>query len=154
MLGGQTPDSFFTNAHQVFLWRNDRADNVEINWAYNPSGADSCASLQATWLAGVRLFKFDENLLWTSVAGGFNLGDNGGANQANLNVHCENDMAGFEFGANVDCRITDRLSLFGVSKLGIFGNYAESESRYYRGDGIVGFDIVGHKDTVSIPRLI
>jgi hypothetical protein len=149
LLGGQTPDSFFTNAHQVFLWRNDRADNVEINWAYNPSGADSCATLQATWLAGVRLFKFDENLLWTSVAGGFNLGDNGGADQANLNIHCENDMAGFECGAIVNCRLTDRLSLFGVSKVGVFGNYAESESRYYRGDGIVGFDVVGHKDTVS-----
>jgi hypothetical protein len=88
-------------------------------------------------------------LLWTSVAGGFNFGDNGGADQANLNVHCENDMAGFQIGALVNYKLTNRLSIFGLPKMGIFGDYAQAESRYYRGDGIVNFDIVGHKDTVS-----
>jgi hypothetical protein len=150
LLGGQTPDSFFNNAHEVFLWRHDEVDNVEINWTYDPCGAGECARLRTSWLAGVRLFKFDESLLWTSVAGGFNLGDNGGADQASLKVHCENDLAGFQVGANVNCRLNDRLSIFAVPKMGIFGTYAESESRFYRGDGIVGFDIVGHKDVVSM----
>jgi hypothetical protein len=148
LLGGQTPDSFFTNAHQMFIWRHDEVHNVEINLTYNPWGYDNCG-WNATWLAGVRLFKFDENLLWTSVAGGFDLGSNGGANQANLNIHCENDMAGFQIGGVINYRFNNRLSIFGVPKIGIYGNAAETQSRYYRGDGIVGFDITGHKDTVS-----
>ena len=148
LLGGQPPDAFFTNAHQMFIWRNDQVNNVEVNFTYNPWGYDNCG-WNATWLAGVRFLKFDENLLWTSVAGGFTLGDNGGADQANLNVHCENDMVGFQIGAVLNYRFNDRLSIFGIPKIGIYGNAAETQSRYYRGDGIVGFDITGHKDTVS-----
>jgi hypothetical protein len=150
LLAGETPDSFFTNAHEVFLWRHDELDNVEINFVDDPWPADSGSRLHVAWLAGVRLFKFDESLLWTSVASGFNLGDNGGADQASLKVHCENDMAGFQIGAKVTGRITDRLSLAAVPKMGLFGTYAESEARYYRGDGIVGFDVVGHKDIVTM----
>ena len=150
LLAGETPDSFFTNAHEVFLWRHDELDNVEVNFVDDPWSADSGSRLHVAWLAGVRLFKFDESLLWTSVASGFNLGDNGGADQASLKVHCENDMAGFQLGAKVTGRITDRLSIVAVPKVGIYGTYAESEARYYRGDGIVGFDVVGHKDIVTM----
>ena len=149
LLGGQTPDSFFTNAHQALIWRNDQVNNVEINFTYNPCAADTCACLQTTWLYGVRFFNFNENLLWTSVAGGFNYGDNGGADQANLNVQCENDMVGFQIGSLVKYNLNNKLSVFALPKMGIYGNYASAESRYYRGDGIVGFDITGHKDTVS-----
>ncbi len=148
LLGGQTPDSFFTNAHQVFIWRNDQVNNVEINLTYNPWGYDNCG-WNATWLAGIRCFNFDENLLWTSVAGGFSFGSNGGANQANLNVHCENDMVGFQFGAVFNYRFGDHFSMFFIPKMGIYGDAAETRSRYYRGDGVVGFDITGTKDTCS-----
>jgi hypothetical protein len=148
LLGGITPDSFFTNAHEALLWRNDQVNNIEVNFTYNPWGYDNCG-WNATWLVGVRYFKFDENLLWTSVAGGFDYGDNGGADQANINVHCENDMVGVQWGAVLSYRFNKRLSVFATPKMGIYGNAAESESRYYRGDGIVGFDITGHKDTVS-----
>ena len=149
LLGGQTPDSFFTNAHQALIWRNDQVNNVEFNFTYNPCGADTCAKISTTWLYGFRFFNFNENLLWTSVAGGFTYGQDGGADQANLNVQCENEMYGFQIGTLVNCKLTDRLSIFGMPKVGIYGDYASSESRYYRGDGIVGFDITGHKDTVS-----
>jgi hypothetical protein len=47
-------------------------------------------------------------------------------------------------------RFGNRLSVYVVPKIGLYGNAAESESRYYRGDGIVGFEITGHKDTVSL----
>jgi hypothetical protein len=148
LLGGITPDSFFTNAYAVYLWRDDQVNNLEINFTYNPWGYDNCG-WNVTWLAGVRFFKFDENLLWTSVAGGFNLGDNGGADQANINVHCENDLIGVQWGAVFSYRFGKHLSVFATPKIGIFGDAAESESRYYRGDGVVGYDITGHKDTVS-----
>src|SRR5260221_277095 len=78
LLGGITPDSFFTNAHEALLWRNDQVNSIEVNFTYNPWGYDN-RGWNATWLVGLRYFKFDENLLWTSVAGGFNYGDNGGA---------------------------------------------------------------------------
>ncbi len=149
LLGGQTPDSFFTNAHEALIWRNDQVNNVEVNWAYNPWAADNCSCLQSTFLAGFRIFNFNENLLWTSVAGGFTYGSDGGANQANLDVHAENLLAGFQIGNRVDWRICNRLTMFGTPKVGIYGNHAEVESTYYRGDGVKGFDINGAKDTVS-----
>lgn len=147
-LGGQVPDAFFTNAHAVYLQRDDQVNNVEINFTYNPWGYDNCG-WNLTWLAGIRYFKFDENLLWTSVAGGFNLNDNGGADQANLNVHCENDLWGVQWGTVVSYRFGSHLSIFAIPKVGIYCDDAESQSRYYRGDGVVGFDITGHKDTCS-----
>jgi len=149
LLGGQTPDSFFTNASQMLIWRHDDVNNVEINYVYNPSAADSCSCVQAKWLAGFRLFTFNENLLWTSVAGGFTLGSNGGANQANLNVQAENLLAGFQIGSHVEWRMFKRLSLTATPTMGIYGNHAETDSHYYRGDGVNGFDISGAKDTVS-----
>jgi hypothetical protein len=132
----------------VYLWRDDQVNNVEINFTYNPWGYDNCG-WNMTWLAGIRYFKFDENLLWTSVAGGFNLGDNGGVDQANINVHCENDLWGVQWGVVLGYRFGCHLSLFAVPKVGIYCDDAESQSRYYRGDGVVGFDITGHKDTCS-----
>lgn len=148
LLGGQTPDSFFTNAHQAFIWRNDEVHNVEVNLTYNPWGWDNCG-WNATWLAGIRCFNFNENLLWTSVAGGFTFGSGGGVNQANLNIKCENDMVGFQIGGIFDYRFGDHLSMFFTPKIGIYSNYTEARSQYYRGDGIVGFDIRGTKDTCS-----
>ncbi len=149
LLGGQTPDSFFTNAHQMLIWRNDQANNVEVNWAYNPWGADSSSCIRTTWLTGFRFFNFNENLLWTSVAGGFTYGSNGGANEANLDVRTENTLYGFQIGNRVDWQVTDRFSIFGTPKMGIYGNHAQSESTYYRGDGIQNFDITGSKNLVS-----
>jgi hypothetical protein len=120
-----------------------------VNWTYNPWAAENFSCLQTKFLVGFRLFNFNENLLWTSVAGGFTYGSGGGVNQANLDVRTENFMAGVQIGERVDWRMNNRLTLFGVPKVGIYGNHAESESVYYRGDGVTNFDITGDKEVVS-----
>jgi opacity protein-like surface antigen len=148
-LGGQTADSFYASSHQTLIWRNDDVNNVELNWYYNPNGADTNACLQCSWLAGFRFLKFDEDLLWTSVAGGFNYNQNGGVDQASIDERCENNMWGFQIGSRVDWKISDHWSLYGVPKMGIYGNHATTEARFYRGDGVTAFDLNGSSDTVS-----
>ncbi len=148
-IGGQTADSFFTNAHEALIQRNDSVNNVEVNFVYSPNQADNCCCFHWNWLAGVRYLKFDEDLDWTSVAGGFTLGSNGGVNQATLGVNCHNDMVGFQVGNGFTWRFANNWSLIGLGKVGVYGNQIQTESRLYRGDGVTGFDLSGQKDTVS-----
>jgi hypothetical protein len=148
-LGGQTADSFYASSHQAIIQRDDNVNNVELNWYYNANAADTCARFQSSWLAGVRFLKFDENLLWTSVAGGSYLNEAGGVDQANIDERVENYMVGFQIGNRVDWRINDCWSLYGLPKIGIYGNHATNESSFYRGDGVTAFDLHGSTDTVS-----
>ena len=78
MLNGQTADSFYAGSHETLIKRNDQVNNIELNWSYCPTGADQSCGTSSTWFCGIRFFRFDEDLLWTSVAGGFTYGENGG----------------------------------------------------------------------------
>ena len=149
MIGNQTADSFFTNASQVILHRDDQVNNVEVNWTYNPCGADHCCGVSSTWLAGFRYFRFDEDLLWTSVAGGYTYNENGGADQANLEIRCKNDLAGFQIGNYLNWKVCERLDFFVGTKAGIFGNDITTTSALYSGSGVSGFNYEGHKDSLA-----
>ncbi len=149
MIGGQTADSFFTNAHETLLKRDDQVNNVEINWCYNPCAADCGCGLTSTWLAGFRYFRFDEDLLWTSVAGGFTYNENGGADQANLEVRCKNDLAGFQVGNCLNWHFCNRCGVYLGTKFGIYGNEATTNSSLYSGSGVSGFAYSGHRDDVA-----
>jgi hypothetical protein len=148
-LGGQTADSFFASSHQTIISRTDNVNNVELNLYYDPTAADTCSCFQSSWLAGVRFLKFDEDLLWTSVAGGSFLNEAGGVDQANIDERVENYMVGFQIGNRVDWKISDSWSLYGLPKVGIYGNHATNEARFFRGDGVQAFDLHGSSDTVS-----
>lgn len=149
MIGTQTADSFFTNAHEALIQRNDQVNNVEINWSYNPTAADCGCGLSSTWLAGFRYFRFDEDLLWTSVAGNYTYGEDGGADQANLEIRAKNDLAGFQVGNRLDWKLCNCFGIYFGTKAGIYGNDATTTSSLYSGSGVSGFSYSGHKDTVA-----
>ena len=149
MIGGQTADSFFTNANQVCLKRDDQVNNVEVNFCFNPCGAEHCCGLTSTWLAGFRYFRFDEDLLWTSVAANSTYGEDGGADQANLEVRCKNDLAGFQVGNCLNWRVCNCANIFLGTKAGIYGNNACTTSSLYSGSGVSGFCYSGHREDVA-----
>jgi hypothetical protein len=148
-LNGQTADSFYASSHETLIQRNDQVNNVELNWSYDPTGADRSCGISSTWLAGIRYFRFDEDLLWTSVAGGFTLGEDGGTDQADLQFRCKNDLLGFQVGNRLDWKFSDRFGIFLSGKGGIYGNNASTEATWSTGSGVVGFAYSGHKDDVA-----
>ena len=149
MLNGQTADSFYANSHETLIQRNDQVNNVEINWSYNPTAADCGCGISSSWLAGIRYFRFDEDLLWTSVAGGDTLGEAGGADQADLQFRCKNELFGFQVGDRLDWRITNRFGIFFGTKAGIYDNDASTLATWSTGSGVQGFSYSGHRDDVA-----
>ena len=149
LINGQPADSYYTNAHQMLLWRDDQVNNVEINFLYNPCGGDNCACVKDTWLAGVRFLDFDENLLWTTVSSGETYGQNGGVDEANFDVRCKNYLVGFQLGNKFEWRINDCFSIYGLPTFGIYNNYATSETKLYSGNQVTTYDIKGNKDVAS-----
>ena len=148
-LNGQTADSFYASSHETVIQRNDQVNNIEVNWSYNPTAADCSCGVSSSWLVGFRYFRFDEDLLWTSVAGGFTYGEDGGADQADLQFRCKNDLYGFQVGNRLDWKFCDRCGIFLGTKGGIYDNNASTESTWSTGSGVNGFAYSGHKDTVS-----
>jgi len=148
-LNGQTADSFYASSHETLIQRSDQVNNVEVNWSYNPTAADCSCGVSSTWLVGLRYFRFGEDLLWTSVAGGDTFGEDGGADQAVLQFKCKNDLLGFQVGNRLDWKFCDRCGIFLGTKGGIYGNDASTQANWYTGSGVSGFAYSGHKDTVS-----
>ena len=148
LINGQPADSFFANAHQMFVWRDDQVNNVEVNFLYNPCGGDNCACVHDTWIAGARFFEFDENLLWTTVAGGHSLGDDGGMDQANFQVRTKNYLVGFQLGNKLEWRVNDCFSIYGLPTFGIYGNHCTSDTTLFSCTSTT-YDIKAAKDIVS-----
>ncbi len=153
MIGANTAASFFDGATEHRIWRNDELHNVELNLLnqqiYNTGNA------QVTWLGGVRYFRFDDSLIFGSVAGGSEFGDNagpnvGGAAQAYLSSRAVNNLVGFQIGARADYYLTPGFSVFATPKIGIYGNSISVRNRLYTGDGIEGFDITGNSVDFSM----
>jgi len=145
-IGGNPASDYFDGATEHRIWRNDEIHNIEINLLsqqlYN-SGRG-----QFTWLAGVRYFRFDDSLIFGSVAGGFEFGQDP-AEEAYLSSRAVNNLVGFQLGARADYYVTPRLSLWGTPKIGIYGNSVDIRNRFYLGDGTEGFDIRARSTDLS-----
>lgn len=145
-IGGNPASDYFDGATEHRIWRNDEIHNIEINFLsqqlYNSGRA------QFTWLAGVRYFKFDDSLIFGSVAGGFEFGQDP-SEQAYISSRAVNNMVGFQIGGRSDFYVTQKLSVFGTPKIGIYGNSINVRNRFYLGDGTEGFDITARSTDVS-----
>jgi hypothetical protein len=146
MIGANPAASFFDNSREHRIARDDRVQNFELNLLQT---GWNMGRLQLTALAGFRYFRFDERLSFGAVAGGFEFGSNGGANEAYLSLRSTNNMFGGQIGGNVNYMVTPRLGAFVTPKVGIYGNQMTCRNQLYTGDGQVGFDITGHKSDVA-----
>ncbi|MBI3468464.1 MAG: hypothetical protein HY000_36140 [Planctomycetes bacterium] len=156
LIGARPAGDFFDNAREHRISRRDDIWNIELNYLYQPMlGVPS--RFQVTWLGGVRWFRFDERLIFASVAGdgavvnagGSEFGNNLGIDEAYLRSRAQNDLVGPQIGAWANYYITPRFSMFAQPKFGIYGNSISVRSHLYSGDGITAFDYSGSKTDVS-----
>ena len=153
-IGTRPAADFFDNSREHRIWRENEIHNIEVNFLREE--LISSRSTQVTWLAGVRYFRFDESVIFGAVAGasaitpGAEFGNNGGVDEAYLDIRCENNLVGFQIGLRGDYYCTDDVSFFAVPKLGVYGNEINHRAQLYSGNGDVGFDINSNEDDVSI----
>jgi hypothetical protein len=145
-IGGNPASDYFDGATEHRIWRNDEIHNIEINFLsqqlYNTGRG------QFTWLAGVRYFRFDDSLIFGSVAGGFEFGQDP-SEQAYISSRAVNNLVGFQIGARADYYLTPKVSVWGTPKIGIYGNSIDVRNRFYLGDGTEGFDIRARSTDLS-----
>lgn len=90
--------------------------------------APACGSrCNVTWLAGVRYFRFEDNLTYAA-----SLNDTmitRAADDLYYDVNTTNDLIGFQLGSRLDYCVSKRINLYGNAKAGIFGNRSVLTSR-------------------------
>lgn len=149
-LGGgvQAVDTWFQPAQAHRLSRDWEFHNLEVNLltvrnAYNGgcgvSGVgcgpslgglrglgcwDPCRPrLNVAWLAGFRYFRFDEELQFASDNGDAVF--DGGLDEMYYDVDVENNLYGFQLGAEAEYFLTRRLSVLANSKFGVYMNHID-----------------------------
>ncbi len=148
---------FFDNAREHRLSRDGQVQNVEINLVdfITPTyGRD----VQFQWLVGARFFKFDEFLQFASVSSGNEFGSDGGLNEAYLDLDVENNLIGAQIGGRADWRVHRAWRVFAGTKVGVFANDINFDTRLSRGDGALAtfestgntFDLHAHETDVSL----
>ncbi len=148
MIGANPASFFFDNSPDQRIWRDDRVNNIELNFIQ--SQLINSGRFQMAALAGFRYFRFDERLTYGSVAFGHQFGDNGGADEAYLSSRCTNNLFGGQVGAFFNWNWTQRFGVFLLPKVGIFANQMNVRNQLYAGDGTQGFDIYAHKCDISM----
>lgn len=146
-INGNPSDFYFDTAQQQALWRKDQVDNVEINVL---TGTYSFTGVQVAGLAGFRYFRFAEDLTFGSSAFGHDLDDP--ANSAYYQISTSNNLFGAQLGAAINLIMTQRLTMFAVPKVGLFGNQMNKAESLYSGltpDVPAAFD-TEHKSDFSV----
>jgi Putative beta barrel porin-7 (BBP7) len=147
-LGVGFADAYFDGSPEHHLARRNEVHNIELNILEYPV-FDNNRTFNVSWLAGVRFFKFDDDLLFSAVRNGFTYGDP--QNTAFYDVDVENNLIGAQLGAYANLWLTERISLFATPKFGIYNNYMTQDQSLYllQANGAPGFDIGTKKNDVS-----
>ena len=157
-LNGENVEDYFDGSPEHRLRRSNQVLNMELNAFSTPWLSNSCGYSGIRWMAGVRWFRFDENLVFGSVAGAGaidggtstgDFGDNGGDHEAYYDVRTENNLIGPQIGALGRYQLFPRLGLYATPKMGLFANQINQQQQLYTGSGIYGFDIRSNKVDVS-----
>jgi hypothetical protein len=148
-IGGVGADYFYDNAQEHRVWRYDEINNVEVNFLGLPTSRPN-SSLQVSWLAGVRYFRFRDRLVFGAVHEGFEFGSDGGVNEAYLDVATANNLIGGQVGAFVNWLVGPRWGVFLFPRVGVYANNIDQHFQLYRGDGLSSIDIATQKTVGSL----
>jgi hypothetical protein len=120
---------------------NFSCQNLELNMLRLPlltgcCSYDSCApAFTLTGLCGVRYFRFDDDLEFgTEWATAANPTFNGWGNSPNELFHdiqMENNLVGFQLGANMNYVVASRWNAFWDTSFGVYNNYITQSQRMY-----------------------
>lgn len=137
-IGPNPATDYFDDAQTHRITRHDEIYNVEINYLYNLLAPAYNQAFSAQLLLGVRYFRFDENLVFSSVINGSTFGANGGADEAHLGVRDENNLLGAQIGARMNYYLTQDFSFFATPKFGIYNNDIQQRVQLNSGDNLSG----------------
>ena len=127
------PAELFDNAEEHRLSRRNEFYNVELNMIRRRMMCDPCSPVGVNWLLGLRYFRFDENLQFTSLRGGGNW--NNPTDVGLLEDRIVNSLIGVQVGVDLNYYCHTNLRLFVTPKFGIYNNQIENRFRAQRGDG-------------------
>lgn len=148
-IGGICAGDFFDMAEEHRVWRRDEVNNVELNF-FSGSHNTPVGPCQFSWLAGVRYFRFRDQLIFGAVQEGFEFGDNGGVNEAYVNVATANNLIGAQIGGWGSCPLGSRMGIFLFPRVGLYANQANQNYQIYRGDGLSVFNYNSNKTTGAL----
>jgi hypothetical protein len=147
-IGGQPASHFFddANAHQV--WRRDNFYNIEVN-GFSAPYSSAGGNVIFGWLYGVRYFRWNESVIFGSVANGFEFGNNGGLEEAYMNSQMKNSILAFQVGSIANWFFLPTVSAFAMPKFGVGPNWMDSRFSVYRGDGLNAIDVHANRTIAS-----
>ncbi|MCR9118174.1 MAG: BBP7 family outer membrane beta-barrel protein, partial [bacterium] len=154
--GANSVDNFFDNSARHRLTRSWEIQNFEVNFLHNPCCMSSgCNSV--TFLAGFRYLRFNEDFSFASDP--IDTQFNGNVNEMFYDISTQNNLYGFQLGAEGRWAMTKRLDLVTAVKFGVYANDITHQSRIYGSNGtaVVGagpnagrtFDVRSQKTDAS-----
>ena len=147
-IGPYSASDYFTGASQQELWRRDYLQNLEINFWRLPLFAPT-QRMQVNWMAGVRFFRFSEDLVYGSVSASTTHPEIVGS-AAYLDTKVISNLVGFQIGGRANYFLWRALSVYAQPTMGVFGNHMTSRSHLYDASGNEGFDYRGSLNDVSL----
>jgi hypothetical protein len=140
-LNGQPSSYYFDASPEHKLWRTDTIQNAELNFLQFPLTFSPTQRWRMAMLTGARWFNLNDGLIFGSVHFGEQFGQNGGADEAYLNIRTTNNLVGWQIGTRMSYFVTPRFSLFATPKFGLYNNFTSLHAQYYTGSGVYGFNI-------------
>lgn len=131
-LGGQNFFSILNTADSWRIYRSTEIHNLEFNLLRNGGQTQAimggCANIE--WIAGFRWFKFSEEFRLASN------NSNGGYPPLTLfDLDVENNLLGFQLGANIERSLGCRTTLSLGTKFGVYNNDIYARQRIQDGAG-------------------
>jgi hypothetical protein len=121
-------NEWFSDATCQTLKRTDEFDDLELNLVRHHLLCECGCPLCVDVLAGVRFFRFRDNLVWGADSLDYDT-------WAFVRDQTTNNLIGAQIGFNVEYRLWNRLRLFVTPKIGIFDNYVTNDFRANMIDG-------------------
>jgi len=132
---GDPVQDYFDSAAEHRLSRRNELHNVELNLIQS----DLTISPDSVWthrmLMGIRFFKFDEDLIFSTLDQGGTWGGNGGLDEVSMSSSVENNLLGVQLGCLFQRRLGSRARFFVTPKVGVYNNRIENRFDLRRGDG-------------------
>jgi len=138
---GNAAASYFDNAREHRIGRDDEAHNIEINWVHHLMGADCSHPIAVDLIAGVRWFNFYERFRFLSFSGTAPADAEYAdypSDYAYLDIDTNNNLIGFQIGTKIDWQINCKWSMYLLPKIGIYGNHMTQRVCASLGDGTHG----------------
>ncbi|MEN6407237.1 MAG: hypothetical protein ABFC77_12295 [Thermoguttaceae bacterium] len=133
---GEGYEHWFYGADAITLKRRNECHNVEINLVREQLAVACNSPWDIGWLVGVRYFRFDEELTYGSLAGGYDR--NNPANWAYIGDDVTNNLIGVQVGFDIAYNVCEKVRIFLSPEVGVYDNYIQGRFRVETGDGIPG----------------